>query len=62
MDAIRHLVATSLLLGALALVPGLPGIDASQAPQAIRKVDLGDYEPVVPWPKALPDTDQAHAG
>ena len=62
MRAMPHLVATSLLLGALALVPGMLGIDASQAPQAIRKVDLGDYEPVVPWPKALPDTDQPHAG
>ena len=62
MRAMPHLVATLLLLGALALVPGMLGIDASQAPQAIRKVDLGDYEPVVPWPKALPDTDQSHAG
>ena len=62
MRAMPRLVATSLLLGALALVPGMLRIDASQAPQAIRKVDLGDYEPVVPWPKALPDTDQPHAG
>src|SRR4029450_2266850 len=28
----------------------------------VRKVDMGDYEPVVPWPKPLPDTDLSHDG
>jgi NHL repeat len=32
------------------------------AQQAIQKVDVGDYEPVVPWPKPLPDTDLSHDG
>jgi NHL repeat len=35
------------------------GASAEQAP---LKVDMGDYEPVVPWPKPLPDTDLSHTG
>jgi hypothetical protein len=34
-------------------------ISAQQSP---KKVDMGDYEPVVPWPKPLPDTDLSHDG
>ena len=30
--------------------------------RAVKKVDMGDYEPVVPWPKPLPDTDLSHDG
>jgi hypothetical protein len=30
--------------------------------QPVQKVDMGDYEPVVPWPKPLPDTDLSHDG
>ena len=34
----------------------------AQTGQPVRKVDVGDYEPVVPWPQPLPDTDLSHAG
>ncbi len=30
--------------------------------QAVQKVDMGDYEVVVPWPKPLPDDDLSHDG
>lgn len=32
------------------------------AQQGIQTVDMGDYEPVVPWPLPLPDTDLSHDG
>jgi hypothetical protein len=51
-------------LAVVALAPGreqLLGTSVS-AQQAIQQVDLGDYEPVVPWPKPLPDTDLSHNG
>lgn len=35
---------------------------SAQQPPASQKVDMGDYEPVVPWPKPLPDTDLSHRG
>ena len=28
----------------------------------VQPVSMGDYDPVVPWPKPLPDTDLSHAG
>ena len=57
----------SITFAALALVPfALIGALATganaQGQQPVRKVDMGDYEPVVPWPKPLPDTDLSHAG
>jgi len=30
--------------------------------QGVDKVDMGDYETVVPWPKPLPDDDLSHDG
>jgi hypothetical protein len=34
----------------------------AQGQQPLREVDMGDYEPVVPWPLPLPDTDHSHDG
>ena len=39
-----------------------PIASAAQGQQPLRKVDMGDYEPVYPWPQPLPDTDLQHAG
>jgi len=55
-------VPVSLALGALILGGDIPAASQSQPQQAVRKVDMGDYEPVVPWPKPLPDTDLSHDG
>ena len=41
--------------------PGLHAVSV-RAEQGVRKVDMGVYEPVVPWPKPLPDTDLSHDG
>jgi hypothetical protein len=46
------------LIGALALGSKAQG----QQPRKVEKVDMGDYEPVVPWPQPLPDSDLSHAG
>jgi len=55
-------VAISLAIGALIGIGDIPAASPSQPQQAVRKVDVGDYEPVVPWPKPLPDTDLSHDG
>src|SRR4051794_38568498 len=49
----------SLAVAAFVLVGGLSQV---RGQEPVRKVDVGDYEPVVPWPKPLPDTDLPHAG
>src|SRR4051812_10134960 len=51
-----------LTLAALALAGELAIGPRVQAQQPVQKVDLGDYEPVVPWPRPLPDTDLPHNG
>ena len=55
-------VSISLAIGALILGGDIPAASQGQPQQAVRKVDMGDYEPVVPWPKPLPDTDLSHDG
>jgi len=50
------------MLLTFALIGGLAVETKAQAQQSVRKVDMGDYEPVVPWPQPLPDTDISHAG
>ena len=55
----RHLAGSapsSFSVGGLSTLPQL------SAQQGVKKVDMGDYEPVVPWPKPLPDTDLSHDG
>ena len=48
------LVASSLVLGALLLAANVSHVSQVSAQQTAKKVDMGDYEPVVPWPKPLP--------
>ena len=55
-------VATTAALAVFILVGDLSSIGRVRAQQAARKVDMGDYAPVVPWPKPLPDTDLSHDG
>jgi hypothetical protein len=58
------ITSAALALVPLALIGGL-AIDTKaqgQQPQPVLKVDMGDYEPVVPWPQPLPDTDHSHDG
>ncbi|HXV59256.1 MAG TPA: hypothetical protein VEK15_01080 [Vicinamibacteria bacterium] len=52
------LVALSL---AASGTSGSPAAESAQT-QTAKKVDLGDYEVVVPWPKPLPDDDLSHDG
>jgi hypothetical protein len=55
------LIAVSSL--AVATLTVIVDVDAdSEIRQAVQKVDMGDYEPVVPWPRPLPDTDLSHDG
>jgi hypothetical protein len=45
--------------------PSQPEAPAEPAPRVelpIQPVQMGDYDPVVPWPKALPDADLSHDG
>ena len=35
---------------------------AAKVELPIQPVQMGDYDPVVPWPKPLPDTDLSHDG
>src|SRR4029453_2562988 len=59
----KPLVVTTLFaLAALALSSDLWSADQLRAQPAATKVDMGDYEAVVPWPKPLPDTDLSHDG
>ena len=53
--------ATSLALVALILAGDVSDTSHLRA-QTVKKVDMGDYEPVVPWPRPLPDTDLSHDG
>jgi hypothetical protein len=55
-------IATSLALGALILGSDVSNMGQVRAQQAVKKVDMGDYEPMDPWPKPLPDTDLSHDG
>src|SRR5262245_42462389 len=57
-----RILTVAVLLVALALVGALAIGTQAQGQQPTRKVDMGDYEPVVPWPQPLPDTDLPHAG
>ncbi|HSF14671.1 MAG TPA: hypothetical protein VLK65_03890 [Vicinamibacteria bacterium] len=57
----------SLLMVLVALSFAASGTSASPEAesaqtQTVQKVDLGDYEVVVPWPKPLPDDDLSHDG
>ena len=54
--------SAALALGALILISDMSNLGQVHAQPAVRKVDMGDYEPVVPWPKPLPDTDLSHDG
>ncbi len=56
------ITAAAFVLLLLALVGEVTIGPKAQSQQPVRKVDMGDYEPVVPWPQPLPDTDLAHAG
>jgi NHL repeat-containing protein len=59
------MLAVSCVLAMFVFAAGLATrgqIVSAQQPAAAKKVDLGDYEPVVPWPKPLPDTDLSHNG
>ena len=58
----RTIVITTSVLAALVLSGDLSNRGHLRAQQTIKKVDMGDYEPVVPWPKPLPDTDLSHDG
>src|SRR5688572_30973831 len=54
-------ILTALIVAALVVAGELsPG--GLGARQAVKTVDMGDYEPVVPWPRPLPDTDLSHDG
>src|SRR5262245_2227554 len=59
---ISTVTLAALLLVPLALVGMLAIGTKAQGQQTPRKVDMGDYEPVVPWPQPLPDTDLSHDG
>ncbi len=55
--------AALLIFAMLAFAAPLAFDQAARAQQPpVQKVDMGDYEPVVPWPKPLPDTDLSHEG
>ena len=60
MRATPLVFAISLVTSAVTL--GSDILATGEVLQAARKVDMGDYEPVVPWPKPLPDTDLSHDG
>jgi hypothetical protein len=64
MRATPLVFAVSLVTSAVTLGSDiLATVEIQQAGvEAARKVDMGDYEPVVPWPKPLPDTDLSHDG
>src|SRR6187401_1353226 len=63
MRATPLVLAVSLVTSAVTLGSDiLATVEVQQAVEAARKVDMGDYEPVVPWPKPLPDTDLSHNG
>src|SRR4051812_34187434 len=55
-------ISSAALLIGFALFGAFAPSDEAQGQQPIRKVDMGDYEPVTPWPQPLPDTDLSHAG
>jgi len=56
------ITSAALVLLPFALVGALALQTKAEGQQPARKVDMGDYEPVVPWPQPLPDTDHSHAG
>ena len=55
MRAKTLVVATTLVLVTLNLGIDVKPDAAISAEQVAGRVDMGDYEPVVPWPKPLPD-------
>ncbi|MGE0451219.1 MAG: hypothetical protein AB7Q29_16725 [Vicinamibacterales bacterium] len=56
------LIPAVLALVAITLVGGQVAGPTVLAQAGVQKVDMGDYEPVVPWPLPLPDTDLSHDG
>src|SRR3981081_4575616 len=60
--SIRSVTSAALLLLPFVLIAVLAPGTKAQGQQTVRKVDMGDYEPVVPWPQPLPDTDLSHDG
>ena len=62
----RALLTVVVALGVPAFLAASGGSAApeteSAQTQSVQKVDLGDYEVVVPWPKPLPDDDLSHDG
>ena len=55
-------LAASLGLAFLILSGDVSHRSRVSAQQTPKTVDMGDYAPVVPWPKPLPDTDLSHDG
>ena len=53
----QRIVIAILALVVFMLSGDVPNVGPLRAQQTVKKVDMGDYEPVVPWPKPLPDTD-----
>src|SRR5262245_24942621 len=62
MRAQTTMVSAAVAFASVLLSSGLPDLGHLRAQQTLKKVDMGDYEPVVPWPKPLPDTDLSHDG
>ena len=62
----RALLTVVVALGVPAFLAASGGSAAPETESAqtesVQKVDLGDYEVVVPWPKPLPDDDLSHDG
>jgi hypothetical protein len=42
--------------------PETPAEPQARVELPVQPVQMGDYDPVVPWPKPLPDTDLSHDG
>ena len=57
-------IVTTLGLAAVVATAGCVAVSEARpkVELPVQPVPLGDYEPVVPWPKPLPDTDLQHAG
>ena len=56
-----RLLTAALMPLAFVLAGALTLDSKAQNQQPVRTVNVGDYEPVVPWPQPLPDTDLSHA-
>ena len=66
MNVKSSLLTVFVALGVAAFLAGSGGSASPETAlaqtQAVQKVDMGDYETVVPWPKPLPDDDLSHDG